>query len=145
MAGRAKGLEGWPSNVVELPTHLRGMLLSSGYLYVPWPRFSLACPNETLSRGQCNRGLAMAGLGGLSTMRHRAVLRQARICAILLSLGKELMLPNVPKVLRADLLTPTCPLRSTPFRAEAAYRNKFLLEVILGSLFGEAKCLTWFG
>lgn len=38
----------------------------------------------------------MAGLGGQSTMRHMPVLRQGRICAILLSLGKELMRLNVP-------------------------------------------------
>lgn len=55
----------------------------------------------------------MAGLGGQSTMRRRAGLRQGHICAILLSLGKELMRFNGPCALRADLLTPTCPLRLT--------------------------------
>lgn len=86
----------------------------------------------------------MAGLGGQSTMRRRAVLRQGRICAILLSLGKELMRLSVPQALRADLLTPTCPLRLTPFCEEAG-TPKFLLEVILGRVFSKAKCLTRFG
>lgn len=86
----------------------------------------------------------MAGLGGQSTMRQRPALRQGRICAILLSLGKELMRLNVPSALRADLLTPTCPLRLTPF-CEKTGTPKFLLEVILGRVFSEAKCLTRFG
>lgn len=51
---------------------------------------------------------------------------------------------NVPWTLRADLLTPTCPLWLTPFYEETG-GPKFLLEVILGKVFSKAKCLTQFG
>lgn len=74
-------------------------------------------------------------------MRRRAVLRQGRICAILLGLGKELMRLNVLQGLRADLLTLACPLRSTPFCEEAG-TPKFLLEVILGRVFSESEVLN---
>lgn len=80
----------WSSQLI-----LEACSLAVATFYIPWPRFSFVCPNETLSCSQRNRGLAMAGLGGQSTMRRRAVLRQGRICAILLGLGKELMRLNV--------------------------------------------------
>lgn len=124
-AGQGWRSAGWPEDVVKRPSNLRGRLFSLGYLYIPWPRFSLVCPNETLSCSQGNRGLAVAGLGGQSTMRRRAVVRQGHICAILLSLGKELMRFNGPSALRTDLLTSTCPFRSTPFCEEAG-TPKFL-------------------
>lgn len=112
--GEGQRSAGWPEDGVKLISNLRGSLLSLGYLYIPWPRFSFVCPNETLSCNQSNRGLAMAGLAGQSTMKRRAVVRQGHICAILLNLGKELVHFNGPWTLRTDLLTPTCPLWSTP-------------------------------
>lgn len=145
MIGRARGLQGglrtWWSVHLILEA---GSLTVATFIYLD-PRFSFVCPNETLSCSQCYRGLAMAGLGGQSTMRRRAVLRQGHICAILLSLGKELMRFNGPWAPRADLLTPTCPLRLTPFCDEAG-TPKFLFEEILGEAFSMTKwsaCRGW--
>lgn len=107
--GEGQRSAGWPQDVLKRPSNLKGRLLSLGYFYLPRPRFSFVCPNESLScKGSC-RGLAVAGLRGQSTMKLGAVVRQGRICAILLSFGKELMCFNGLQ-LRADLLTSTCSL-----------------------------------
>lgn len=144
MIGRARGLQGGPRMWWSVHLILEaGSLTVATFIYLD-PRFSFVCPNETLSCSQCYRGLAMAGLGGQSTMRRRAGLRQGHICAILLSLGKELMRFNGPCALRADLLTPTCPLRLTRFCDEGG-TPKFLLEAVAGVAFSMANYLTCFG